>query len=100
MMRRVFPVLALAPSGAVFEDTLTLLSRLKEEQRIELLVISDRDEVLDLAHTPLRIPAGLPEWLTPILSIVAAQLFCYHVTRAKGFDTESPRWLAKVTRTH
>ena len=100
MMRRGFPVLALAPSGAVFEDTLALLSRLMEEQRIELLVISDRDEALDLAHTPLRIPAGLPEWLTPILSIVAAQLFSYHVTRAKGFDTESPRWLAKVTRTH
>jgi glucosamine--fructose-6-phosphate aminotransferase (isomerizing) len=99
MLQRGFPVLAVAPGGAVFDDTLELLTRLKKEQRVELLVISDRDEALELAHTPLRIPSGLPEWLTPIATIVAAQLFSYHVTRAKGFDTESPRWLAKVTRT-
>ena len=33
------------------------------------------------------------------MSIVAAQLFCYHVTRAKGFDTEATRGLRKVTLT-
>jgi fructoselysine-6-P-deglycase FrlB-like protein len=30
---------------------------------------------------------------------VPAQLFCYHLTRAKGYDTENPRKLRKVTRT-
>ena len=35
-----------------------------------------------------------------IAAIAAAQLFCYHVTRAKGLDTESPRGLRKVTLTH
>jgi glucosamine--fructose-6-phosphate aminotransferase (isomerizing) len=100
MLERDFPVLAIAPDGAVFDDTLALLSRLREEQRVELLVVSDRDEALGLAHTPLRIPAGLPEWLTPIATIAAAQLFCYHITRAKGLDTESPRGLRKVTLTH
>jgi glucosamine--fructose-6-phosphate aminotransferase (isomerizing) len=99
MLERDFPVLAVAPDGAVFDDTLALLSRLREEQRVELLVVSDRDEALGLAHTPLRIPAGLPEWLTPIATIAAAQLFCYHITRAKGLDTESPRGLRKVTLT-
>ena len=100
MLERDFPVLAVAPDGAVFDDTLALLSRLREEQRVELLVVSDRDEALGLAHTPLKIPAGLPEWLTPITAIAAAQLFCYHVTRAKGLDTERPRGLRKVTLTH
>ena len=99
MIERDFPVLAIAPDGAVFDDTLELLTRLKKEQRAELLVVSDRDEALDLANTPLKIPAGLPEWLTPIAAIAAAQLFCYHVTRAKGLDTESPRGLRKVTLT-
>ena len=32
---------------------------------------------------------GLPEWLTPIPAIVAAQLFSYHLARG----------LSKVTRT-
>jgi glucosamine--fructose-6-phosphate aminotransferase (isomerizing) len=100
MLQRDFPVLAVAPGGAVFDDMQALLSRLTEEQQVELLVVSDRDEALALANTPLKLPSGLPEWLTPLSSIVAAQLFCYHVTRAKGLDTESPRGLRKVTLTH
>jgi glucosamine--fructose-6-phosphate aminotransferase (isomerizing) len=52
-----------------------------------------------LADAALQPPAGLPEWLTPIVSIVPAQLYCYHLTRAKGYDTEAPRSLRKVTRT-
>jgi len=99
MIERDFPVLAIAPDGDVFDDTLELLTRLKKEQRAELLVVSDRDEALALANTPLKIPSGLPEWLTPIAAIAAAQLFCYHITRAKGLDTESPRGLRKVTLT-
>ena len=45
------------------------------------------------------LPAGLPEWLVPISSIVPAQLYCYHLTRAKGHDPDAPRHIHKVTRT-
>jgi glucosamine--fructose-6-phosphate aminotransferase (isomerizing) len=83
----------------VFRDTHALLSRLVAERNVELLVVSDRDEALSLAHTALRLPGPVPEWVTPIVAIVAAQLFCYHVTRAKGLDTEAPRGLNKVTLT-
>jgi glucosamine--fructose-6-phosphate aminotransferase (isomerizing) len=100
MMDRGFPVLAAAPDGAVFDDTLGLLRRLVEERLIELLVISDRDEALSIAHTPLRLPPSIPEWLTPIVAIVMAQLFAFNVTRAKGYDTEAPRGLRKVTLTN
>jgi glucosamine--fructose-6-phosphate aminotransferase (isomerizing) len=99
LLERGFPVLAVAPGGAVFADALELLHRLVGEKQVELVVVSDRDEALSLAHTPLRLPAGVPEWLSPIVAIVPAQLFCYHLTRAKGFDTESPRGLRKVTLT-
>ena len=99
MLDRGFPVLAVAPDGAVFADTHALLSRLVADKNVELLVVSDREEALSLAHTPLRLPGPAPEWATPLVSIVAAQLFCYHVTRAKGFDTEAPRGLRKVTLT-
>jgi glucosamine--fructose-6-phosphate aminotransferase (isomerizing) len=99
IIERGFPVLALAPDGAVFADQMALLRRLRDEYGADLLVLSDRDEALALAPTALRLPAGVPEWLMPIVSIVPAQLYCYHLTRHKGYDTEQPRTLRKVTRT-
>jgi glucosamine--fructose-6-phosphate aminotransferase (isomerizing) len=94
-----FPVLAVVPGGAVFDDMLALLSSLVSERQVELLVTSDEEEALSLAHTPLRLPAEIPEWLSPLVSIVPAQLFCYHLSRAKGYDTEAPRGLSKITLT-
>ena len=94
-----FPVLAVAPGGAVFDDTLALLETLATEHRAELLVLSNEERALELAQTPLRLPAEMPEWVSPLVSIVPGQLFSYHLTRARGYDTESPRRLRKVTRT-
>jgi glutamine---fructose-6-phosphate transaminase (isomerizing) len=93
-----FNVLTLAPSGAVLPDLMAVMQRLRE-QGAKLLVLSDDVHALALGHEALRLPAGVPEWLSPIVSIVPAQLFAYHLTRAKGFDTESPRGLRKVTLT-
>jgi glucosamine--fructose-6-phosphate aminotransferase (isomerizing) len=95
-----FPVLAVAPDGAVFDDMRVLLEELVTQREVELLAISNRDEVLSLAHTPLRLPADMPEWLSPLVTIVPGQLFSYYLTRAKGYDTEAPRGLQKVTLTH
>ena len=94
-----FPILAVVPQGAVFEDAYRLLSSLVDEHGAELVVVSNDATALALAKTPLPLPADLPEWLSPLVSIVPAQLFCYHLTRAKGYDTETPRGLLKVTRT-
>lgn len=93
-----FPVLAIAPKDEVLPDLLKVLRRLKDECGAELVVISDDAEALGLADAPIRIPEG-PAWTSPMVAIVAAQLFCYHLTRAKGYDPEAPRGLNKVTRT-
>ncbi len=94
-----FPILAVIPGGEVFDHVMSLLATLAGKHGAELLVVSNRQAALDLAHTPLRLPDDLPEWLSPLVSIVPAQLFCYHLTRAMGHDTEAPRGLAKVTET-
>jgi len=94
-----FPVLAVVAEGAVLAEQIELLDRLRNELGAELLVVSDSNQALEIAQWGLRLPSGLPEWLTPIASIVPAQLFCYHLTRAKSYDTEQPRTLRKVTRT-
>ncbi len=94
-----FPVLAIAPQGAVYPDMAALLKRLCEERRAELLLISDRRELLEMADCPVPLPEKIPEWLSPIIGIAPAQLFCYHLTLVKGMDPDSPRGLSKITRT-
>ena len=94
-----FPVLAIASKGAVFADQIALLKRLRDEYGAEVVVISDSDEALEVGHAGLKVGGGLPEWLTPIVNIVAGQLFTYHLARGKGLDVEKPRTLRKVTLT-
>ncbi len=100
MVDRGFPVMAVMPGGKVFSNVLSMLQPLRSEHLAELLIISDQAEALELAQSPLALPSGIPEWLTPLVAIVPAQLFAYHLTLAKGFDTERPRTIHKVTETH
>jgi glutamine---fructose-6-phosphate transaminase (isomerizing) len=99
MVDQGFPVMAVAPQGQVYADLLVLLERLRHEQAAELVVISDGEQVLSLAQSPVKLPAGIPEWLTPLVGIVPAQIFSYYLAVVKGYDTETPRSIQKVTRT-
>ena len=94
-----FPVMAVAPCGKVFDTMLEMLGKLRHEQSAELVIISDEKRLLSLAQSPILLPTGIPEWLTPIVSIVPAQLFAAHLTHAKGLDPEKPRTIAKITET-
>jgi len=98
MMVSGYPVFAVAPKGKVFDSMLEMLKRLRDLSA-ELVVISNDKRALSLAQVPLNIPADVPEWLSPLVSILPAQLFAYHLTLAKGFNTEQPRSIRKVTET-
>jgi glutamine---fructose-6-phosphate transaminase (isomerizing) len=98
IIERGFPAIVVAPSGAIFADTLSLAQDL-HARAAELVVISDRAEALALAQTPLQLPAGVPEWLSPMVAVVAGQLLAAALTRVKGYDQDHPRGLHKVTRT-
>jgi glucosamine--fructose-6-phosphate aminotransferase (isomerizing) len=93
------PVLAIARAGAPERDLVSLFARLRTDLDAELLVVSDHPAALALATWPVALPGGTPEWLGPIVSIVAGQLHAFHLTRARGLDPDKPRNLAKVTRT-
>ena len=100
MVEGGFPVLAVAPSGKVYASMRDMVSRLRKERDAELVVISDEAGVLALAQSPIQLPPHIPEWLTPLVSIIPAQLFACHLTTVKGYDPEKPRNLTKVTETH
>ena len=99
IVEKGFPVLTVMPKGAVFPEMLALVKRLKQDNRATLLVLSNHVDALsiDTAHIPLS--EDMPEWISPIVSVVAAQLFSYWVTIFKGLDPEKPRGLTKVTET-
>ncbi len=99
MMERGFPVMAVAPGGKVFDSMLELLGSLRKNFSVELVVISNMKKALSLANLPIPIPNDVPEWLSPLVCIMPAQLFSYHLTIAKGFNADNPRTINKVTET-
>lgn len=92
------PVVFIAPSGVLHADSLQVMKKLKDKGA-DLVVISDVPDALALADAPLPMPTPVSEWLSPFTTVVAGQLFAYHLTRAKGLDPDHPRGLTKVTRT-
>lgn len=98
IVERGFPAVVVAPQGAVYPDMLALTRELAAREA-ELIVISDQDEPLLLARTPLRLPVALPEWLSPFTCVVPGQLLALHTTLAKGYDPDHPRGLKKITET-
>lgn len=99
LVEQGFPVMAVAPSGQVFSTIADPLRQMIKKYKIELAAISDNEEVLSLAQMPMPLPKGIPEWLSPIIAIIPGQLFALHLTRHRGFSTESPRIISKVTET-
>lgn len=98
LIERGFPVLAVVPEGYLQDELTDFLGRLRE-RGAELVIISALDKALALAKTPLPLPSGLAEWLSPIAAVVPGQLFALGLTISKGLDPDNPRGLNKVTLT-
>ena len=93
-----FPVIAVAPAGKTLAVVLDLLDKLHERQA-ELLVISNDDMAFKHAQNAMRLPADMPEWLTPIGAVIHGQVFAMRLALVKGHEVDRPRGLTKVTVT-
>lgn len=65
----------------------------------ELLVISDSPQALQLAQTPLPSATAVPEWLSPLVTVLPGQQMALSLTLAKGLNPDRPLGLHKVTKT-
>src|SRR5712691_5849442 len=92
------PPFIVMPTGATFDDMLDLAGELLQ-RGAELLVISESSQALSFARTALPIAPGVPEWLSPLTTIVPGQLFALYLAQTKGMNPDVPRGLQKVTRT-
>ncbi len=93
-----YPIVLVAPSGRTFEDMRDLVGEL-DRRGAHQVIISDSEELLARAKTPLPMAPGLPEWLSPIAAVVPGQLLAAHLGAARGLNPDRPRGLTKVTET-
>ncbi len=89
-------VLAVRARGPMTQDLDVLLARLEAERAVRAIVVADE---APRAGAWLAFPPGVPEWLSPLVTILPAQRYAAAVTRARGLDEERPRGLNKVTLT-
>jgi glucosamine--fructose-6-phosphate aminotransferase (isomerizing) len=89
-------VLAIVARGPLAADAIGLVARLRTDRRARILVLAG-DPIPGTDH--LGFADDLPEWLSPLVGIIPAQLFVAALARAKGLDVERPRGLHKVTLT-
>ena len=89
-------ILAIVARGPLAADAVELVQRLRTERRARVLLLA-QDPLPGVDH--LGFPDDLPEWVSPMVDIIPAQLFVAALARAKGLDVERPRGLRKVTLT-
>ena len=92
------PVLFFAPHGRIYAQQKRLVRGVMRDGA-ETIVVSDREEILRGATTPVRVPVRVDEMYSPFTHIVAGQLFAHYLALARGLDPDRPRRLRKVTRT-
>ena len=85
-------------AGAVSAEVESLLRTIRE-RGARPVVFSNEPSSLELAAAPVALPAGMPEWVSPMAAIVPAQLLAFHLSRQRGYDPDNPRGLNKVTKT-
>lgn len=93
-----FPVAVVAPSGKMLPEMMSFMGTLKE-RGAELIVFSDDADAAAMGRVALALPAGVPEWLSPICAIVPGQLLATYLAYTRDLDPDQPRALRKVTET-
>ena len=90
------PVIVLAPSGPLFEKTVSNMQEVRARGG-KIVLISDAEGLLEAGEgclATIQMPKVHP-LIAPLVYAVPVQLLAYHVAVAKGTDVDQPRNLAK-----
>ena len=90
------PVIVLAPSGPLFEKTISNMQEVQARGG-KVVLISDAEGLAQAgqdAVATIEMPKVHP-LIAPIVYAIPVQLLAYHVAVAKGTDVDQPRNLAK-----
>ncbi len=90
------PVIVLAPSGPLFEKTVSNMQEVMARGG-KVVLISDAEGIAEAGEgcmATIEMPSVHP-LIAPLVYAVPVQLLAYHVACAKGTDVDQPRNLAK-----
>ncbi len=90
------PVIVLAPSGPLFEKTVSNMQEVRARGG-KVVLISDAEGIAEAGEgclATIEMPKVHP-LIAPLVYAVPVQLLAYHVACAKGTDVDQPRNLAK-----
>jgi glucosamine--fructose-6-phosphate aminotransferase (isomerizing) len=91
------PVIVLAPSGPLFEKTVSNMQEIQARGG-QVLLMSDAEGLAAAADDRLVATLEMPKvhpLIAPLVYAIPVQLLAYHVAVAKGTDVDQPRNLAK-----
>ncbi len=90
------PVIVLAPSGPLFEKTVSNMQEVRARGG-KIILVSDAEGLAEAGEgclATIEMPKVHP-LIAPLVYAVPVQLIAYHVAVAKGTDVDQPRNLAK-----
>ena len=90
------PVIVLAPSGPLFEKTVSNMQEVRARGG-QIILISDAEGIAEAGEgtiATITMPKVHP-LIAPLVYAVPVQLLAYHVAVTKGTDVDQPRNLAK-----
>ncbi|GAA4644294.1 glutamine--fructose-6-phosphate transaminase (isomerizing) [Pontixanthobacter gangjinensis] len=96
LIDELVPVIVLAPSGPLFEKTVSNMHEVRARGG-QIVLISDRDGIVEAGEgciATIEMPKVHP-LIAPLVYAVPVQLLAYHVACVKGTDVDQPRNLAK-----
>ena len=89
------PVVALALQDKLYPKMLSNIEEVKARNGRVIAVATEGDEAItSIADHVIHVPA-VPEFLSPLVSVIPLQLFAYHMAVTRGCDVDQPRNLAK-----
>lgn len=95
MIDENFPTMAIAPTDTVYEKVASNMQEIRARKGPIVAVATEgNQDILSYTKDVIYVPETI-EMLQPILSVVPLQLFAYYFAKAKGYNVDRPRNLAK-----
>jgi len=95
LIDKTLPVFVLCPKSSVYDKVFSNVEEVKTRDGIVIAVVTEGDEGLKgICDHVIEIPDVIEE-LSVFPTVIATQIFSYHVAHQLGLDVDQPRNLAK-----